>query len=215
MLRLASVLIAGWMTMGGWAVVTVTHLPEYFVAGQRFTLEFQVRQHGRTLMNNVQPELVVAPSPRGSNGVTIAAVRTGDGTYTATFTTPQADHVYLTILSGWGASNLTLYPARVIPAGGATPATLSARDRGQMLFVAKGCNACHANTDLSDRPDNQSLTVGPALGGRPLARDYVLQKIKNPNSQIMPNLGLTDAEALAIATFVTASAPGPADRASR
>jgi len=207
MLKLAAALIAGLATMGGWAVVTVKDVPEYFVAGQRYTLQFQVRQHGRNLMNNVEPRVVVGTAE-------IRATRVGDGTYTATFTAPQGDRANVTIFSGWGASNLSLYPIRVVAAG-TQPVALSAKQRGQELFVAKGCNACHVNSDLTDRPDNQSLTVGPALGGRPLARDYVLAKIKNPNSQIMPDLGLSDAEAKAIAAFVSASAPGSAGRASR
>jgi mono/diheme cytochrome c family protein len=188
--------------MGGWAVVTVKDLPEYFVAGQRYTLEFQVRQHGRTLMNNVQPELVVATSSTSGNAATLAATRAGDGTYRVTFAAPQADRVYLTINSGWGASNLSLYPLPVVAAG-AHPAALSAIDRGQMLFVAKGCNACHQNSDLADRPDNQSLVVGPPLGGRHLPREYTIQKMKNPKSQIMPDLGLSDTEAASIAAFLS------------
>src|SRR5437868_4184032 len=101
MLRLASILIAGWMTMGGWAVVTVKDLPEYVVAGQRYTLEFQVRQHGRTLMNNVEPQLLVATSERSTNAATLAATRSGDGTYRVTFAAPRTDQLYLTIISGW------------------------------------------------------------------------------------------------------------------
>ena len=207
MLKLFAALIAGFATMGGWAVVTVKDVPAYFVTGQRYTLEFQVRQHGRNLMNNVEPRVVVGTSE-------IAATRVGDGTYTVAFTAPHGDRATVTIYSGWGASNLTLYPIRIVAAG-TQPAALSARERGQQLFVAKGCNFCHMNSDLVDRPDNQSLAVGPALGGRALARDYVLAKIKNPNSQIMPNLALSDAEATAIAAFVSANAPGSADRASR
>src|SRR5436190_8566590 len=160
MLKLASVLIAGWMTMGGWAVVTVKDLPEYFVMDQRYTLEFKVRQHGRTLMNNVQPQLVVATAARSSNATTLLATRSGDGIYRVTFTAPRTDRVYLTIISGWGASDLSLYPLPVVAAG-TQPAPLCPSDRGQMLFVAKGCNACHANSDLADRPDNRSLVVGP------------------------------------------------------
>jgi hypothetical protein len=45
--------------------------------------------------------------------------------------------------------------------------------------------------------------VGPALGGRHLAPQLVIQKVKQPASQIMPDLGLTDAEAAAIAAFVS------------
>jgi len=208
MLKVGAVLLAGFVSLGGWAVVTVKDLPEYLVAGQQYTLEFQVRQHGRTLMNDVHPRLVM-------NETTIDATRIGDGTYAASFTAPLSDRVTLTIISGWGASNLTLYSARVVSPD-SRPAALSASQRGQTLFVAKGCNACHSNSDLADRPDNQSVKIGPELGGRHLAREYVMQKIRNPNSQIMPNLGLSDAEAAAIATFLAAaSPPGSAGRASR
>src|SRR3954469_583300 len=61
MLKLAPALIAGLTTMGGWAVVTVKEVPEYFVAGQSYTLEFQVRQHGRTL-----PQWIAA-APRAAH----------------------------------------------------------------------------------------------------------------------------------------------------
>src|SRR5437764_542606 len=108
MLRLVSVLIAGWLTMGGWAVVTVKDLPEYVVAGQRYTLEFQVRQHGRTLMNNVQPQLLVATSQQSTNAATLAPTRSDDGTYRVTFAAPQTDRVYLTVVSGCGGRSLGL-----------------------------------------------------------------------------------------------------------
>ncbi len=98
-------------------------------------------------------------------------------------------------------NELRLYPQTVVAAGGSRPA-MAPRDRGQMLFVAKGCNTCHSNIDLADRPDNQLVTVGPELGGRHLAREFVIQKMKNPASKIMPDLGLNDAEASAIAAFL-------------
>jgi cytochrome c553 len=72
-----------------------------------------------------------------------------------------------------------------------------------MLFVAKGCNTCHANSDLTNRPENQVITVGPELGARHLAREYVVQKMKNPASQVMPDLGLSDADVAAIAVFLS------------
>jgi hypothetical protein len=196
MLKFASVLIAGFVTMGGWAVVTVKDLPEYFVAGQQYTIEFQVRQHGRTLLSGLRPQLVM-------NDVTIPAVpRSSEGTYAATFTAPAPGQLSLTIRSGFGNTELHLYPETVVAAGTSRPAIV-ARDRGQMLFVAKGCNTCHSNIDLVNRPDNQAaLTVGPELGGRHLARELVIQKLKNPASQIMPDLGLSDAEASVIAAFL-------------
>src|SRR5882672_1727769 len=200
MLRLAAVLLAGLVAMGGWAVVTVKDLPEYFVAGQQYTIEFQVRQHGRTLLSGLRPELVIA-APAAREIVIPAAARSAPGSYAVTFTAPAgAGDVRLTIRSGFGNNELRLYPQTVVAAGGSRPA-LAARDRGRMLFVAKGCNTCHANSDLNDRPENQVITVGPELGGRHLAREYVIQQLKNPG-QNMPDLGLSDAEANAIAAFL-------------
>ena len=201
MLKLAPALLTGFVAMGGWAVVTVKDLPEYFVAGQQYTIEFQVRQHGRTLLSGLRPELVIEGA--ATRGVVIpAAARSAEGTYAVTFTAPAAGQVQFTIRSGFGSSQLRLYPQTVVVAGGSRPA-LAARDRGQMLFVAKGCNTCHVNSDLTDRPENQAITVGPELGGRHLAREYVVQKVKNPASQNMPDLGLSDAEAAAIAVFLS------------
>ena len=57
--------------------------------------------------------------------------------------------------------------------------------------------------DLTARPDNNTITVGPELGGRRLATQFVINKIKNPNPQTMPDLGLNDAEAAAIAAFLS------------
>ena len=201
MLKLAPALLTGFVAMGGWAVVTVKDLPEYFVAGQQYTIEFQVRQHGRTLLSGLRPQLVIESA--ATRDVVIPAVaRSAAGTYAVTFTAPAAGEVQFTIRSGFGNSELRLYPQTVVAVGGSWPA-MAARDRGQMLFVAKGCNTCHVNSDLTDRPANQAITVGPELGGRHLAREYVVQKMKNPASQNMPDLGLTDAEAAAIAVFLS------------
>jgi cytochrome c551/c552 len=210
MLDLAQALIGALIAMGGWAVVTVKDLPEYFVAGQQYTIEFQVRQHGRDLMGGLRPQLVVSSSERrlggligGKEQTTIPAVaRSAEGTYVVTFTAPASERVFLTIRSGFRNNELRLYPQPVVAAG-ASRAAMAAADRGQVLFVAKGCNTCHANADLLDRPENVAVAVGPALDGRRLARAYVIQKVKNPASQIMPDVGLSDAEVSALAAFLT------------
>lgn len=214
MVRTAAALIAGVVAFGGWAVVTVKDLPEYFVAGKPYTIEFQVRQHGRTLLSGLHPSLVVGTSDDG--GTTVPAVATGadgGGTYAATFTAPAAGRLFLTIRSGFMSTEVRLYPTTVVAASD-TPPAMQPRERGQVLFVAKGCNTCHANSDLVNRPDNYSLAVGPALGGRQLATEYVVQKVKHPNSQIMPDLGVSEADAAAIAAFVNANPQRSADRAS-
>ena len=208
MLKLAAVLVAGFVAMGGWAVVTVKDLPEYFIAGQQYTIEFQVRQHGRTLLNDLHPSLVIGTTDRrlggligGKDETTVSAIaRASAGTYAVTFTAPNAERVFLTIKSGFMNTQLRLYPQTVVAAGGSRR-SLTASERGQILFVAKGCNTCHSNIDLTDRPENQGITVGPELGGRHLAREFVILKLKNPGEN-MPDLGLSDAEANAIAAFL-------------
>jgi hypothetical protein len=190
------------LALGGWAVVSVKSLPDYFIAGQQYTLEFQVRQHGRTLLNDLQPRLEMRSGERDLG--TIAARRVAEGTYRVTFTAPPAspDRLFLTIRSGFGKSDLRLYPMPVVAAGTSRPA-MPLAERGQVLFVAKGCNTCHADSDLANRPDNLEVIVGPALGGRHLPAQFVIQKVKQPASQIMPDLGLTDGEAAAIAAFIS------------
>src|SRR6266545_5428191 len=219
MLKLAAALIAGLVAMGGWAVVTVKDLPECLVAGRPYTLEFQVRQHGHNFLSNLEPELILSTSaPRfgglfGGGGANEQRVRAaasgGDGSYQATFTVPRTAQLFLTIKSGFGASDLRLYPAAVVAAG-VTPPAMAQADRGRVLFVAKGCNACHTNGDLVDRPDNQQIKVGPELGGHRLAHEYVIQKITRPASKSMPDLGLSGAEASAIAAFLSGERAGAA-----
>ena len=152
---------AGAATIGGWAVVTVKDLPEFFIAGQEYTIEFQVRQHGNTLLGQLQPRLVVSGSARGLCGLmgwkdaasVPALARSAEGTYAATFTAPAVDQVFLTIKSGFGSEReLRLYPQPVRGCRCDRGPRWPCADRGRVLFVAQGCNTCHANTDLTDRP---------------------------------------------------------------
>jgi len=217
MLKLAAALITGLTAMGGWAVVTVKDLPEYVVAGRQYTLEFQVRQHGRTLLNGLHPRLEMRSTQRDLGSVAAVPKGQEDGTYTVTFTAPApapaADGLVLTLQSGFGNSELHLYPVAVVASGASRP-PMALAERGQALFVAKGCNTCHANSDLSSRPDNTELTVGPALGSRHLPSQLVIQKVKHPASETMPDLRLTDAEAAAIAAFVSGERATTAGEAS-
>ncbi len=103
MLKFATILVGGLSAMGGWAVVTVMDVPEYFVAGQQYTIEFQVRQHGRTLLNGLQPELLVGAGS-GRKETIPAVPRPATGTYAATFTAPSTGPLLLTIKSGLGST---------------------------------------------------------------------------------------------------------------
>jgi hypothetical protein len=203
--------VAAGTAMGGWAVVTVKDLPDYFVAGQQYRIEFQVRQHGMNLLGGLEPRLIVSTKEPGwlrgaAERGAIAATAAGEGTYAATFTAPAADQVFLVIKNGFGGE-LRLYPQPVVAAGARGPATTPV-DRGQVLFVAKGCNTCHANTNLRDRPDNRTFGDAPALGGRRFDQQYLVAKITRPGSERMPDLGLREAEVQALAAFLNGSGNG-------
>src|SRR5512144_1922822 len=46
------------LNYGGWAVITVENLPDQVVTGQPVTLDFTVRQHGHTLLSNLDARVV-------------------------------------------------------------------------------------------------------------------------------------------------------------
>jgi hypothetical protein len=200
--------VAAGTAMGGWAVVTVKDLPEYFVAGQQYRIEFQVRQHGMQLLGGLEPRLIVSTKEPGwlrgaDERGAIPAMLSGEGTYAATFTAPAAEQVFLVIKNGFGGE-LRLYPQPVVAAGARGPATTPV-DRGRVLFVAKGCNTCHANTNLRDRPENKTFGDAPALGGRRFDEGYLVTKLTRPASERMPDLGLREAEVQALAAFLNGS----------
>src|SRR5438093_10548596 len=135
MLKLAAVLVAGLVAMGGWAVVTVKDLPEYFVAGQQYTIEFQVRQHGKTLLNDLHPSLVFGTSDRKQEATVPAVARPSAGTYAVTFTAPTAEPVFLTIKRGFMNNQLRLHPQTVVAAGG-TIRYLTNSERCEIVFIS-------------------------------------------------------------------------------
>lgn len=94
--------------------------------------------------------------------------------------------------------------------------------RGSKLFVQKGCVACHMLTGMKEAIG----TIGPDLTGvatRPRIpsstgevkntpeemRRWLMNPASIKSSTIMPPLGLTDAEAQDIVSFLTQSAPQP------
>ena len=70
MLLGVAVLPVAAFSFGGWAVVTVDDLPDSIVAGKPVSLSFAVRQHGRTLLPNLSPQ--VTAKAKGSE-VQVAA----------------------------------------------------------------------------------------------------------------------------------------------
>jgi mono/diheme cytochrome c family protein len=71
---------------GGWAVVTLDHLPSELIVNQPVTIGFNVRQHGQTLLAGLQP--TIAATRVGSNE-TVTAIAHDEGStghYVATLT---------------------------------------------------------------------------------------------------------------------------------
>lgn len=76
---------------------------------------------------------------------------------------------------------------------------------GEVLFVAKGCSACHAMDGVSDR------NVGPNLSGLAASPESIRRSIVDPAAELadgftwpMPDLGLRDEEVDALVAYLTA-----------
>jgi mono/diheme cytochrome c family protein len=201
-------------TMGGWAVITVKHLPERIEAGRATTIEFTIRQHGQALMRGMTPRVIVRRNRGGwlSSTIRVRATETrSPGSYAAEFTYPDTGEVLLTIDPNWLSTEVTLLPIPVV-APGAIPVAFRPADAGQALFVAKGCVTCHRKWDDRDLRGRTSIPVGPDLTGRRLAAEYLSVKLANPalnrvrsnDYVVMPDLKLSAAEISALVSYLTA-----------
>lgn len=75
---------------GGWAVVTLDELPGQVIAGQPIQTGFTVRQHGRTLRDDLVPIIRLERADK-KDSFTVTAKRQGaSGHYVATLTFPSA-----------------------------------------------------------------------------------------------------------------------------
>ena len=190
---------------GGWATVTVDQLPDHLVARQPSTLSFMVRQHGRTPLKGVHPELLARSGDKTVRGAVVPG--RADGEYLASYTIPSAGEWTLTIESGWGASKLTLLPIRAIEPGSPVPVALAGADLGRHLFVAKGCVGCHMRREAEL---DQGAEVGPPLTGKRYAAVWLQRFLADPSipdrpksgSFVMPNLGLRPGEIAALVAFL-------------
>lgn len=193
-------------TFGGWAVVTVDDLPEYAVAGKPVEIPFSVRQHGVTLLDNLSPTLIATS---GETEITSPARATRDkGHYVVSFTAPRPAMWTLRIKSGFGNSENTLQPFRVISAGAAAPRTLADDERGYHLFYAKGCVTCHMRGD----DGAAGMKVGPELSARRYVAANLARFLADPdNNRLsntplvnvrMPKLDLKEREIASLVAFI-------------
>ena len=209
-IRLSAVLLAlgtSALHAGGWAVITITDAPDSVVTKQPFTFTYAVRQHGMRLLSGLTGRIEARSSK--SRVITSAAVPTREaGYYSATVTFPEADNWKVVVISGFsGQLDRLQVEIAVLDDPRAAPA-LSAVERGQRLFVAKGCITCHAHAAI----DGRSTAAGPRLTHTRYDPDRLRQlliapprrePVEPPNWQ-MPDLGLREAEVDALIAFLNA-----------
>jgi mono/diheme cytochrome c family protein len=193
---------------GGWATVTVKHMPEYLVVGKPAELRLLVRQHGVSPLDGLTVA-VRATAPGGIEARAIAKSVAGvRGEYTALLTVPSAGDWTVRIDTDWPATP-PLLSVKAIPDGGSPPAALSRVDRGKRLFVSKACLTCHVNQDVSAK---NLLSAGPELTGRTFQPDYLRKFLADPAGTLgkaspprvgeMPNQQLTVDEIDALVAFI-------------
>lgn len=191
--------------MGGWAVVTVENSPDYLVAGKPAELTFAVRQHGVSLMNDVQPTIEAKAGGRRVKGMTWRLKQAGG--YGARLTVPTTGDWQITINSGFGRSRGMLLPLPAIDSGARTPAPIQNSERGRRLFAAKGCVTCHVHGGVDIEGDLKNF--GPDLTDRRFPAEYLAAFLADPsikpptNANVrMPNLQLKQPEIASLVAFI-------------
>jgi mono/diheme cytochrome c family protein len=188
---------------GGWAVITVLHLPDYVVVGRPVTLTYAVRQHGRRLLDHLEGRLVMR---LGAHAIYAFASRSSrSGHYSATFTLPYPGDWTVDIESGFsegvGTTQLRL---EAIGAAAAAPIVTDV-ERGRRLFNGKGCIACHTHGAVG----RGNVNVGPELTARRYLPSYLRQFLAHPtdtpsakSGSEMPDLDLFETEIASLIAFI-------------
>jgi hypothetical protein len=193
---------------GGWATITVNGTPDYFVAGKPETLTFLVRAHGVTLVDGLQTG--VSANMEGEKEVKFSTVPTGKtGEYRTVVTLPKPGEWTILINSGYMGIPFSLVPMTAIAKDSPPPAPLSPIERGERLFVERGCIGCHENKDV--RSINL-VQVGPRLTGRQFPSEMLKAFLADPSKSWkggseakigeMPNLHLAEGDIDAIVAFI-------------
>jgi hypothetical protein len=141
----------------------------------------------------------------------------GGGKFRAVVHAADTGLVKITIDARWPGTEVELLPIPVVPPG-ETPGPLPLYERGQRLFVAKGCATCHMKQDDPALPEHLVIAVGPPLANRQFDSTWLAAKLANPagvspglagyfrratnpNSQ-MPNLELSGEEIRALVRYI-------------
>ena len=188
---------AGSLMSGGWAVVTVENPPERLVVGVPYTLEYSVRQHGVDLLTGLRGSVEARLNDRvvhaDAKGIS------SKGKYNATLTLPAAGSWTITVNSGFGPAKTTMKPINVTTPGAPVVAMAEA-ERGQHLFVAKGCVTCHVEMRII--PVDVRTSKYDANFVKQLLADPKAMPKRHSVDVEMPNLNLKAAEISALAAYL-------------
>lgn len=220
---LTSALVAStvaFASLGGWAVVSVSKIPDAWVVGKPLQLQWQVRQHGIAPLADLSPTLEARSGSHRVTGKTWSFEEDGQRGYRGTIAFPEPGDWQVTIESGFGRSKAVLIAWRVVdsikPIVGTVEEHLqtigisrfSEPERGRRLFAAMGCVTCHVHTAVPIRGEVSDL--GPNLSSQKFADDYLARFLRDPsikastNGKRMPNLALRDKDIAPLIAFINA-----------
>lgn len=207
-------------SLGGWAVVTVKKIPDAWIAGKPLQLTWQVRQHGVSHIEGLQPTLEARAGSRRVRGTTWPFDEDGEKGYRGRITFPEPGEWQVTIHSGFGRSRAVLIPWRVVdsvaPVRGTVEehlrtigvAALPEAERGRRMFAAMGCVTCHVHRAVGIA--GEVSDVGPDLTDRRFPPDYLARFLADPsikpptNGKRMPSLALRDKDIAPLVAFINA-----------
>ena len=206
------------VSMGGWAVVTVLKIPDAWVAGKPLILSWQVRQHGFSPLDSLHPVIEARSGSRRITGAASQYAEPGWKGYRGTITFPEPGVWQVTINSGFGRSKAVLVPWRVVdsvrPIRGTVEEHLKTlgiqpfneQERGRRMFAAAGCVSCHTHRDVPIT--GQVSDIGRDLSNRSFPADYLARFLANPsikpstNGKRMPSLGLRQKDIAPLIAFI-------------
>lgn len=211
---------AAFASMGGWAVVSVSKIPDAWIAGKPLQLSWQVRQHGLARLAGLKPTLEARSGSHRVKGTTWAFEEEGESGYRGTITFPEPGEWQVTMHSGFGRSRAVLIPWHVVdsikPVRGTVEehlatigiARFTEAERGRRMFAAKGCVTCHVHRDVPSQGEVNDF--GPDLTERRFAAAYLARFLADPtikppsNGKRMPNPGLREKDIAPLVAFINA-----------
>lgn len=125
---------------GGWASVGFEPLPDGTDAGATWAPTIFVKQHGVTPLAGLQPVVMIEETSSGQSTKVLATAGSEAGVYHADVVFPAAGDWKVTILSGFGDSQVTYGPVAIGEPGavGGGDAPLPAIGLGALALAAFG-----------------------------------------------------------------------------